>query len=149
MIREIKALLESRERRGSTHWQGCETHHIDCAAAYLLRQVEHLIEELDRERKLFPSDGVWLVESEDSGARSMRIAQLGEVPDPIALASIARHSDAIVRAVNRVRPEMGKITRDPPRCICTVSLTYPSASTVAHAIIRELEVAMRDEDSGR
>jgi hypothetical protein len=55
--------------------------------------------ELDRERGLFPSDGVWLVTGERGD--SQRIAKLGEVPDPIAFAAIARHRDAIAAAVTR------------------------------------------------
>jgi uncharacterized protein YhaN len=61
--------------------------------------VSVLEKELNRERGLFPSDGVWLVT--DGRRNSQRIAKLGEVPDPIAFAAIARHRDAIAAAVSR------------------------------------------------
>lgn len=65
----------------------------------LRANVSVLEKELDRERGLFPSDGVWLVT--DGRRNSQRIAKIGEVPDPIAFAALARHRDAISGAVSR------------------------------------------------
>jgi hypothetical protein len=46
----------------------------------------------------WPSDGVWLC----TDGRQSCIAKIGDVPDPMPLASIERHRDAACRAVSRM-----------------------------------------------
>lgn len=65
----------------------------------LRRDNDTLVRELDRERQVMPSEGVWLVEHHAGGKASMRIAKLGELPDPVAFAAFSRHTQAIAAAI--------------------------------------------------
>ena len=65
----------------------------------LRRNVESLLRELDKERNIMPSEGVFLVEHHGASKGYMRIAKLGELPDPLAFAAIARHQQAIAQAI--------------------------------------------------
>lgn len=146
MLRDVRKLVENSYAPGIAHFPGCEAVHIECAAAYLLRQVDFLLDASQRERNSFPAEGVWLVEnSKKGGSVQRRIAQIGVPPDPMPLAAFALHRDAIARAIQKVRPAMGEVVRIPAVCSCTVQLTYPSDMEVADQIIHELGEAMKDE----
>ena len=55
------------------------------------------IRALDAERSSRPKAGLWLVE-ELSGGRSMRWIAAGDVPDPLPVAQLERHREAMQRA---------------------------------------------------
>lgn len=63
----------------------------------LLDQNSFLQKELDKERKILPCDGVWLVQKNVKDSQCM--VKLGEVPDPIKLATVWQHESAISKAV--------------------------------------------------
>lgn len=55
-------------------------------------------------RAIFPAEGVWLVETTPHGHSSYRISELGEVPDPMRLAGVERHREAILAAIRPLWP---------------------------------------------
>lgn len=100
-------------------------------AAELEHRLARCHAELRRERQVFPSAGVWLVEELRGGRSECRIAQLGELPDPLAFAALARHRDAIAGAIAgcwQVYRERGR----------------QAPLEVADAILRALDGALRE-----
>lgn len=77
------------------------------------QQILILREELDRERagrkyaesalrdseRRTWADGVWLVENHEGGRSCQQIGLLADLPDPVAYAAVARHQDAIAKAI--------------------------------------------------
>lgn len=52
----------------------------------------------------FPADGVWLV----SDGRQSLIMRVGDLPDPMPLASIQRHEDAATMAISELFKDKNK-----------------------------------------
>lgn len=99
-------------------------------------RAERLQERLDEERRMFPADGVWLVQQTPGCRRSECIHRMADLPDPIPLAAIAMRKDALVRAVDAVREQIGGTVERLPDG--SVRWMYPSASDVAEAVIQHL-----------
>jgi|GEM_PF-5493333 len=60
----------------------------------------------DRDHITHPSDGIWLVKSNETGkSASLMFKKLGDVPDPAVFASIYRHKDRICFAILNYREE--------------------------------------------
>lgn len=81
-------------------------------------------------RGWFPIDGVWLVEYRPGHEHGRLIAErLGDLPDPLHLAAMERHRDAICDAIlNGTRGDWRRV----------------SATDLASAIIRALERETRE-----
>lgn len=69
------------------------------------RQVSSLLRQLDEEREIFPSPGVFLSESTRGGRSFRKIAELGELPDPVGYAAFERHHRVIAQAIVAAREE--------------------------------------------
>lgn len=95
--RQCKVRLFSHEwRDGICSWcaEGAETELATAQANLTVLQRE-----LDEERRRFPADGVWLVQSTPGQHSQVLISPLAELPEPATLASIALHRDALAEAV--------------------------------------------------
>ncbi|MCZ7598400.1 MAG: DUF4826 family protein [Gammaproteobacteria bacterium] len=66
--------------------------------AELTRERGDALRELERERASRPTPGLWLVEGRTTGWSGRWIAA-GDVPDPLPVAALERHRDAMQRAV--------------------------------------------------
>ena len=66
--------------------------------AELTRERGDALRELERERASRPTPGLWLVEDRTTGWSGRWIAA-GDVPDPLPVAALERHRDAMQRAV--------------------------------------------------
>lgn len=65
-----------------------------------------------------PLDGVWLVHTDRSGRDMRQIAErIGDVPDPIRLASVERYRDVICRAILQNREWRHASAYDITTCI--------------------------------
>lgn len=62
--------------------------------------INELQRQLDAEKEVFPSDGVWLVSGDTK--EQMQISALGALPDPMSYAALARHRNTIARALSAV-----------------------------------------------
>jgi len=51
----------------------------------------------------FPAPGVWLVEGDPNSRSERRISKIGEVPDPVKLASLERYRGDIMNALEDAR----------------------------------------------
>ena len=89
----LRYLRECNEYLRSNLPEGDEREAVDDMDCYL----DELEDELQRWQDLamFPAPGVWLVEERPCERRARRISKIGEVPDPIRLASIERLRDDI------------------------------------------------------
>jgi hypothetical protein len=99
-------------------------------------RAERLQELLDEERRMFPVDGVWLVQQTPGCRRLECIHRMADLPDPIPLAAIAMRKEAIAEAVDQVREQI----RGTVEQLSDGSLrwTYPAANDVAQAVIDQL-----------
>lgn len=94
--------------------------------------IETLLRQLDDERQMFPSEGVFEVHH-GGGKSYMRIAKLGEIPDPIRFASVARHIGTIAEAIIQARDEQSQQHAGPGMRL------IPSPYTEAEYVVRALE----------
>ena len=118
----------------SCYRHACERLTAQLAAAE--RNVASLDRALDQERQIFPAEGVFMVTGD--GRSWSKIAELGEIPEPVAFARFARHIDAIAGAIVQVRASI-EVEAEPPDA--TLRWTDPSARDYAEAIVRAVYAA--------
>lgn len=109
----------------------------------LQANVAALDRALDEERQTFPAEGVFLVTGQ--GRSYQRIAKLGEIPEPVTFAAIARWQDAIAGAIVKVRSTI-EVHGEPPDAV--LRWTDPSAHDYASAIVKAVYAAQRGEHEG-
>lgn len=74
-----------------------------------------LEEQLRKERRMFPADGLWWVSTEPGDDRKQRLTYVADLLDPVAFAAIAAHRAAIAQAVYRSWHQYAEHGKQSPR----------------------------------
>ena len=97
---------------------------------YLYRRKKNGRYERVRPFTGFPADGVWLVQTQPGTHRETHIMRVGDLPDPMPLAALMRHSNAAMRAIARVRAADSWSPAE---------MWWATAKEIAKAIAQEME----------
>lgn len=111
-IDKIRNLLNSRRDLGSTHYEGCEFEHIECAADFLMEELLYLKRERDRleaRYRVSRTEVEQLQHSRDRCSEMVTRCSDQIIDDERYIADLEAERDRLREALREIRDEIGMV----------------------------------------